>query len=338
MWTTIGQSKAVDYIKGSIQSGNLAHAYLITGPQHVGKTTFAFDIARALNCQSSEKPCNTCQSCHKISNGNHADVVTINLNSSSGNNESKQRTKISIENIREMEWYANLSPYEGEYRIFIIDGAENLSGEAANSFLKTLEEPPPTVIFLLLTSNESQLLPTVVSRCQRLELKPLAIEEVERILIDSRGVEPQKAKLLARISRGCLGWALTASVDENYIQSWEQRLSEQFLLIDKGWENRFSFVTRMITDRGTAEEIINVWLSWWHDLVLTKCNCKDIVTNSEHAPLLEKWAQVMSMESIVNFIESLRKSLTQISQNANLKLVFEVLMIDMPMVNFVDSK
>lgn len=337
MWTTVGQSNAVDYIKSSIQAGNLAHAYLFIGPQHVGKTTLAFDMARALNCEGDDKPCNTCPSCQKITNGNHVDVITVNLNSSTGNNESKQRTKISIENIREIEWYANLSPYEGKYKIFIIEGAENLSGEAANSFLKTLEEPPATVIFLLLTSNESQLLPTVISRCQRLELKPLAIDEVERILIDTRGVEPQRAKLLARISKGCLGWALTASIDENYVQNWEQRLTEQFELIDKGWDNRFSFVTRIITDRSIAEEVINVWLSWWHDLLLTKCSCQDMITNSGYSVQLEKWVPQLSVESIIGFIENLRKSLTQISQNANLRLVFEVLMIDMPVINLADT-
>ncbi len=330
MWRTTGQPEVLSLLKNCLQTGNLAHAYLFVGPPHVGKTTLALDLAQALNCQGIEPPCGECQSCRRILSGKHADVTIIELNSSSNTAETKPRVKIGIDGIKELERQANLSPYEGKYKIFIIDGAENLSGEAANCFLKTLEEPPAGVIFILLTAEETQLLQTVVSRCQRLELKPMPNVEVENILVESRGIDSDRARFLARLSDGCLGWALLVSVDESYLQQRTQRLSELLPLLKAGWNERFNYAAQLENDRKTAEEVIKVWLTWWRDVMLVKCDCKQIVTNIDLIQALEEWAKALSLPEIKDFIASLQVSLNQISSNANQRLVFEVLMLDMP--------
>lgn len=330
MWQTIGQSKALALLEHSLRTGSLAHAYLFAGPPHVGKTTLALDLAQALNCQGVEPPCGKCQSCRRIVNGKHADIAIIGLNSARGLREMKPRVEISIEDIRELQRSVSLPPYEGKYKVFIIDGAEYLSAEAANCLLKTLEEPPPRVIMLLLAAEELQLLPTVVSRCQRVELKPMPSGEVERVLIKSRGVDRDKARLLARLSQGCLGWALTASVDDGYLVQRTQRLSEMLSLLGTGWEERFVYAAQLGNDRRSAEEVIKLWLIWWHDVMLTKCGCKQVISNVDHTLALEESAQALSLLEINNFINSLQKSLSQISKNANLRLVFEILMLDMP--------
>jgi DNA polymerase-3 subunit delta' len=330
MWQTIGQPEALALLKHGLQTGSLAHAYLFAGAPHIGKMTLSLDLARALNCQGSEPPCGQCQSCKRISDGKHADIRIISLNSAKDSGDTKARVEISIDDIRELQHNASLPPFEGKCKIFIIDGAEYLSTEAANCLLKTIEEPPPQVIILLLTAEEQRLLPTVVSRCQRLELKPLSSDEVEKMLMESYGIERDKAGLLARLSHGCFGWALSVSIDDSYLAQRNQRLAEMFSLLTASWEECFNYAARLANERKSAEEIIKLWLAWWRDVMLTKCGCKQAVTNIDYMPVLEQWDEVLSLSDVRDFIDSLQKSLNQIALNANLRLVFEILMLNIP--------
>jgi DNA polymerase-3 subunit delta' len=167
MWQIIGQDRILSSLRRGLEGGTLAHAYLLVGPPHVGKMTLARDLARAVNCGEAGPPCGECAACQKISVGKHADVQMIGLY---GGAEARSRTEIGIDQIREVQHAASLPPFEGKCRVFIIDGAEYLSTEAANSLLKTLEEPAASVVFVLLTTSDRRLPATVVSRCQRLEL------------------------------------------------------------------------------------------------------------------------------------------------------------------------
>jgi len=338
MWKTIGQPEAVALIKNSLETGSLAHAYLLVGAPHIGKMTLALDLAKALNCQGSEPPCGECPSCRRIAEDKHADTRTISLNSSKESGDVKSRVEISIDDIRELQRNASLPPFEGKYKVFIIDGAEYLSTEAANCLLKTIEEPPPHILILLLVSEESNLLPTVVSRCQRIELKPVSLDIIEKILIESQGIEPGKAAVLARLSQGCLGWALTVSKDDSYVSLREQKLAEMMSLVPAGWDERFNYATRLAGERKSAEDAVKLWLVWWRDLLLTKCGCKEEVTNVNYIPVLEQWAELMSLNEIRGFIDCLQKSIYEIALNANLRLVFEVLMLNMPRKERIPAK
>jgi DNA polymerase-3 subunit delta' len=329
MWETIGQPKAIASFEHGLIIGNLAHAYLFVGPQHVGKTTLALDLAKAVNCQGNMPPCGACKSCQRIMNSKHSDVITISLKPAKGK-DTKPRTEIGIDDVRELQHSASLPPYEGKYKVFIIDGAEYLSSEAANCLLKTLEEPVSSVIICLLAAEELRLLPTVVSRCQRVDLKPVSIDEVERALIELHKLDSNKAKLLARLSQGCIGWAITAIYDDGYLEQRSKSLDNIISLFTGNWSERFAHIAQLRNDRKSAEELINFWLLWWRDVMLTKCSHKQGVTNIDQIATLEKWAQMLSLQEIRRFIASLQESLAHISKNANLRLVFEILMLDMP--------
>jgi DNA polymerase-3 subunit delta' len=299
----------------------------------VGKTTLALDLAQALNCQASDPPCGECQSCLRIVNGKHADITIIGLNQESSKKnqpETRAQAEISIDEIRWLQHRASLPPFEGKCKVFIIDGAEYLSLEAANCLLKVLEEPPPKVFLLLLAMDETKLLPTVVSRCQRIELKHMPSVEVEKILIESHGMNSDKAGLLARLSEGCLGWALMSAEDDSHLQQRTQRVSALYPLLKTGWEERFDYISRFGSDRKSAEELIRLWLNWWRDVMLVKYDCKQATTNVDSLPVLEEWAQTLNLAEIGDFIGCLQRSWDQISRNANVRLVLEVLMLDMP--------
>ncbi len=232
MWQVVGQDRAISLLQRSLEKEALAHAYLLVGPPHIGKMTLALDLAKAINCDAVAPPCGECTSCRRIALGKHADVQIIGLAGDGGSAETRSQTEISIDQIRQMQHSACLPPFEGRYKVFIIEGAELLSNEAANCLLKTLEEPEEKVVFLLLTAREELLPATIVSRCQRLELLPLAVGEVESALNSRWAVEQEKAGLLARLCHGCLGWALLAAPDDSWLKERSERMDQLLGVID----------------------------------------------------------------------------------------------------------
>ncbi len=329
MWQVIGQT-AVSYLQHGLEAGTLAHAYLLVGPPHVGKMTLALNLAQALNCQAAERPCLECTSCQRIASANHADVQVIGLTQ---NEDLAEAKLIGIDQIKQIQHSASFPPFEGNRKVFIIDGAELLSTEAANCLLKTLEEPTDKVTFILLTVNDRLLPATVVSRCQRLELPPMSTSEVAAALAD-RGIEPERTRLLAGLSHGCLGWAISVAADDSLLQQRDDELNRLLDVITADCEKRFAYVAQLAAhfnqNRGAVYGVLDLWLDYWRDLMLVKTGCTDIITNVDRIEGLVEMAKGYRLAQIKAFIESIRAAAEQLRQNANPRLALEVLMLDIP--------
>jgi DNA polymerase-3 subunit delta' len=338
MWQVIGQKRAVSLLQHSLEAGALAHAYLFVGPRHVGKMTLALNLAQALNCEAVGQPCLECASCKKILAGGHADVQVIGLTQ---NEEEVEARLISIDQIKELLHSASLPPFEGKHKVFIIDGAELLSIEAANCLLKTLEEPTGKVTFILLTINDRLLPSTVVSRCQRVELPPLSIVEEAAVLTEKWGIEPERARLLAGLSHGCPGWALLANKDNSLLQQHTEELNRLQGIIKADYEERFAYVaqlaTRFTQNRGAVYDVLDLWLDYWRDLMLVKLGCHDIIANIDRKDELVEMAGSYRLAQIKAFIESIKSAAEQLRQNVNTRLALEVLMLDIPRKKEVSS-
>ncbi|MEE9198907.1 MAG: DNA polymerase III subunit delta' [Dehalococcoidia bacterium] len=329
----IGHSGAISLLDRSLQSGRLSHAYLLVGPRHVGKMALALYLAKAVNCRSEgDRPCDSCPQCRRIASGQHADVQVIGV--PPGEEGGPGTTRIKIERMRELQRQASFHPYEGTCRVYIIDGAELLSHEAANCLLKTLEEPPPEVLLLLLTAKEAFVLPTILSRCQRIELRPMPVQELARDLAHQLSVEGEKAGLLARLSGGCPGWAISAVRDEGVLEGRLNTLERLMGVIEAGLEGRFSYASELGTlftkNRRAGQEVLDQWLSWWGDLLLIRAGVGDSVTNAHRRRELEQQAQRYPLSAILAFIRSLGEAQSQLEQNASPRLVLEVLMLKLP--------
>lgn len=332
-WRTLGQGRTIELLRRSLSRGKLSHAYLFVGPKGVGKMTLALDLARAVNCESGEPPCGTCRSCERIASGKHADVRVVSLSSVEGAAKGRRRTEIGRDDIKDVIGMANLPPYEGKAKVFIVDGAERMSVEAANTLLKTLEEPPQKVLFTLLSSHEQALLPTVVSRCQRIELRPMPVEAV-RGLLKERGVPVERAELLARLSSGCPGWALTASGGEAELEQRKRALAMLLQLPAADIKNRLDMADdlarRFEQGRGEIESLLGLWLGWCRDVLVLKAGCGATATNVDYQQELEKWAGSLDMDELVRAAESIRQAAEHLSLNVNPRLALEYLILGIP--------
>jgi len=298
--------------------------------------TLAMDLASAVNCDGGEAPCGECGPCRRIAEGKHADISVISLASggTEENGEGETRTKIGVGQIDQILHSVNLPPFEGRCKVFVLDGAEFLSIGAANRLLKTLEEPAGRVVFLLLTTNEGALPTTVVSRCQRIVLRPPGTAEAEAALTARWGIEAERARLLSRLSCGCLGWAVSAASDGSLLQRRDEWLDAMLGLVDAGYEERFGYAARLAgrfsRNREEVQEQLGLWLDWWRDLLLVKASCVDAVVSVDRLPTLTEMADGYTLAQVRAFIENVRSAGEQLRLNANPLLVLEVLMLAIP--------
>ena len=197
----VGQEQVTRILLNALKNRRVAHAYLFCGPRGTGKTSTGRIMAKAVNCFTTgglDEPCNTCSMCRSISESRALDVIEIDAASNTG-----------VENIRDLRERANYTPSEARYKVYIIDEVHMLSSSASNALLKTLEEPPPHVIFILATTEVHKVIPTVLSRCQHFDFRRIAqVDVVARLekICDSEGVKigSDTLRLIARSATGSL--------------------------------------------------------------------------------------------------------------------------------------
>jgi DNA polymerase III subunit delta' len=333
MFNVVGHENVVALLKKSLEKGAVSHAYLLVGPPHVGKMTLAINLAQALNCGAEDRPCGACESCKRIAEGKHADIQIVEMQKA-GEGETAAKTRVSVEQVSEILHSVNLAPFEGQRKVFIFDGFENLSIAAANRMLKTLEEPVSNVVFILLTANEALVPITIVSRCQRLELFPLPFEQVEKSLIDRWGIGPVKAKLLARLSAGCLGWAVTMAQDESLLQQRNDWLDRWLEIIDADMDTRFTFAAKTgekyAQNRETVQQKLVLLRDWWRDVLLVKVGNSGAIINVDREDTLKERADRHSLTDIRQLLQGVQSAIEQLKRNVNHQLVLEVLMLNLP--------
>ena len=330
MWRLRGHEPLLRQVDKSFKGGRHSHAYLLVGPAQVGKGALAINMAQAMNCLSPEDaPCGECIQCRHIVSGQHADVLVIGVQRPG--EDGPPRREIGIGDVRDVQRQASLKPYEGRCRVYIFDGAEYLSEEASNALLKTLEEPPPQVMLILLTPHEELLLPTIRSRCRRLELRPLPRAEMVKELVNAHSIGTEEAEKLACLSMGCLGWALSAIKDPAVLEKRREELDRIAKIAVAGLEDRFSYASDLATlffrNREEAREVLRLWLRWWRDLLIIKEGAEEFVYNVDWIDTLRLRASECTTVQVVGFIRGLLSTLEALEHNANPRLALEMLML-----------
>lgn len=227
----LGQEDAVEILQDEMEKQRISHAYLFSGQSGIGKSKLGYEFAKAVFCREEElDSCDKCISCRKMEHQNHPDFKIISI--------LENKNIISIDQIRELKKEIAYKPYESEKKLYIIESADQMSKEAANSLLKTLEDPPSFATIILLAEDTSRLLPTIISRCQQLKLKNLAQGKIKKLLLE-KGIAAEKAEILSRTAQGSPGKALAAAEKENF---FEERKDIYDFLTDIDKKTPFKFL------------------------------------------------------------------------------------------------
>ena len=325
-WDLIGHEWAVDMLKKHVVNGTTRHAYLFSGPPGLGRRTLATRFAQALNCTIPSEPgipCGTCRDCKQIAAMQHADLSVIQAETEGGT--------LKVDQIRDSRKTLILKPYMSKYRVAMFLRFQEANDNAANALLKTLEEAPSYAVLILTADNPEQLLPTIISRCEVLRLRPLSVEDVQRDL-ENRSVESERARLIAHISGGRPGYARHLIEDDELLDKREERLNDLFTLLPASRVEKFKYAEQLARNKDAMRQAITFWLSYWRDVMLRTAQAETPLVNVDRNLEIEDLAGQLDLSSARKVVGNLEDVLEKMDKNVNPRLLAEVLLLDLPKI------
>jgi DNA polymerase-3 subunit delta' len=326
-WDIFGHEWAVQLLREHVMSGQVRHAYLFTGPPGIGRRTLALRLAQAINCPqplASGEPCRTCRTCERLERMQHPDLSVVAAESEGGT--------IKVEQVRELQHKLSLAPYEARFRVALLLRFQEANLNAANALLKTLEEPPDKVVLLLTADAPEALLPTVVSRCEVLRLRPMPLEQAQAVLL-SRGAAPERARLLAHLTEGRIGAALRLLEDGHALEERERLLDDLHDLLARPLRARFAYAERLGKDKEALRRAFLTWLSFWRDALLLASGSDVALANLDREVAIKRLADQIGLAGADAIVRSLEKGLQGLEQNLNPRLLVEVTLLEWPRVD-----
>jgi DNA polymerase-3 subunit delta' len=238
-----------------------------------------------------------------------------------------------VDAVRLMNSDLQRRPHEGPWKILLVPYVEELTVQAANAFLKTLEEPPAQVVILLTTRDAELVLPTIRSRCQPLPMRPLAVRRVAEALRSQWGRDDEESRLLARLSGGRIGWAIRAVEDETLLQRRSEALEAHHRALRANRAERLLMAADLSKDEH-AIETLQTWAGWWRDMLLVQSGTSGRISHIDQQAELEHVASRATREQTRRFLRDIQHLMRTLEQtNASPQLVWEVLLLKLPMLD-----
>ena len=310
----LGNSRTKQILKKSLERSRIPNSLLFYGPEGVGKRDMALVLAKAMNClKRKNDACDVCSSCRAIENGHFPDVMVI----------SPEKNILKIEQMREMKQTAYLKPMVGRKRIFVVDQAEKMNEEAANSVLKILEEPPSFTHLILITHNPYLILPTIKSRCQDLGFSQISKYDIEKVLVE-RGQEEERARIISLLVRGNLKHAINLDWEE--VQPFREKAWQIFDGVFRG-KGISSFVKDYAFRRRENLEsefvhVLEILSSFGRDLLLIKSKGeKKLMLNPDYESGLQDAAARISLGQALDFLVKIDTALYALDRSVNVNLL-----------------
>jgi len=322
----IDQRHAQALLRGALRSGRVSHAYLFVGPSGVGRLATARAFAQALLCaEHGDDACGHCPACRKVAAGAHPDlrVVAPGGRTDTG----AERRAVGIDQIRELKREAAYGPYEGPRKIFIVEDAEAMRAEAANSLLKIVEEPPPGVIMVLIAESAAALLPTLVSRSQLVRFSFVPTREIADALVERFGVAADRARFLAALSGGRVGTAVAAAAagDEPFDRRVEV-LKTLDAVLRGDTVVRLDAAESVARQRDEIERWLDIALLWIRDVVVwQETQAPEQLANLDSRRDVAAWAGWANPEGLRRAAAAIEEAKVDLTRNLNPRLVLETL-------------
>ncbi len=321
----VGHDQIKEHLTEAVKKKQPFHAYIFDGDVGVGKETFAKTFAAALNCQDDrghEKPCKECISCRQIEAGTQPDVIWV----------THTKPDYGIDEIREQVISTmDIKPYSSPFKIYIIRDAERMNEETQNALLKTIEEPPEYGVIILLTSNISELLPTVQSRCLTLEFHPLSSVTIEEFLVSQCSVPDYIAKESAAFAQGNIGKAIRYSDASDDFVERKNKILDILKNIDR-YEvaDMVDLVHSLGTKKEELRDYIDLMMLWFRDVLIFKAtkNLNQLIFQGE-SQAISLEAGRRSYEKIEDIIGSFDKAKTRIKANVDIDITLELMFMSM---------
>lgn len=317
----IGQDRIKEHLRSALSTGKVSHAYILNGEKSSGKEFIAKVFAMALQCEKGGvEPCQECRSCRQALSGNQPDIIRVIH---------EKPNTISVDDIREqVNSDVGVKPYSSARKVYIINEAEKMTAQAQNALLKTLEEPPEYAVLLLLTANVDALLPTILSRCVQLNMKPVPDMLVRKYLCEQLQVPDYKAEVCVAFARGNVGRAKALASSEDFENIKAEALSLLKYIQDMDLGEIIDAVKRVTEYKVEIQDYLDLCAVWYRDVLLFKAtNDVNHLIFREEIQALRRTAQQSSYEGIERIIRGLDSARRRLDANVNFELVMELLML-----------
>ena len=319
----IGHEQIKEHFQKAIANNKVSHAYILTGEAGMGRKSLANAFALTLLCEKGKsEPCMECHACKQVLSGNHPDLIYV---------DHEKPGSIGVDDIRkQINDTIMVRPYSSYYKIYIVDEAEKMTQQAQNALLKTIEEPPSYAVIILLTTNQDAFLPTILSRCVQLKLKPLKDFVVKSYLTEHMQIPEADADIYAAFARGNLGKAKRLAESEDFRQSYEQILNILKNIRQMDISQLLDAIKRLKDENMDLHECLDIMQVWYRDGLMFKVT-KDanlLIFKDEFSAMNEMSTRI-GYDGFENILNAIDKARIRLDANVNMELALELMFLAM---------
>lgn len=317
----VGQEQLKEHLQTAIRMNKVSHAYIINGERSSGKEFIAWIFAMALQCEKGgEEPCQECHSCKQALSHNQPDIIRVTH---------EKPNTIGVEDIRgQINGDIAIKPYSSPRKIYIMNEAEKMTVQAQNALLKTLEEPPEYAVILLLTTNVDALLPTILSRCVVLNMKPVADNLVKDFLMKELQIPDYRAKVCVAFARGNIGKAKQLASNEEFENIREEAVTLLKYIDEMEISEITAAIKKIMEYKIDVNDYLDILSVWYRDVLLFKAtNDVNHLIFKEEIQYIRKVANKCAYEGIEKILDAMEKAKNRLNANVNFDLTMELLLL-----------